>query len=87
MAKTTNVLSQKTIEHIAALSNPHMRAINDAVTAAYPDHPDAMYTVALTFQLVTLLSALDPVDRSAAVELINEFLALSSLGYRLTALS
>jgi len=75
------------VERIAALSNPHMKAINDAVSAAYPDHPDAMYTVALAFHFSTLLNALNPVDRPAAVDLINQFLAQAKLGYRISALS
>jgi hypothetical protein len=74
-----------------------MKAINDAVTAAYPEHPDAMYTAALAFHLCTLLSALDPADgravfphpaftkthRPDAVAVINGFLANARLGYRL----
>ena len=81
------VITQEILERIAALSNPHMKAINDAVTAAYPNDPDAMYTLALAFHLATLLSALDPADRPAAVDLINGFLAKSKLGYRLNVLS
>ena len=80
-------LDEQLLKRIAALSNPHMKAINDAVTAAYPDHPDTMYTVALAFHLTTLLNAINPVDRPAVVDLINQFLAKTKLGYRLTALS
>jgi hypothetical protein len=76
-------ITLETVNHLAALSNPHMKAINDAITAAYPEHPDAMYTAALAFHLCTLLNALDPADRPDAVKLINEFLTNTHLGYRL----
>ena len=60
-----------------------MKAINDAVTAAFPDsNPDQMYTLALTFQLGALLHALADADRPHAVDTINWLLAKTS-GYRL----
>jgi hypothetical protein len=71
------------VKHLAALSNPHMKAINDAVTAAYPEHPDEMFTAAFAFHLCVLLNALDPADRPDAVAMINGFLANGHLGYRL----
>jgi hypothetical protein len=71
------------LERIAALSNPHMKAINDAVSAAFPDsNPDQMYTLALAFQLGTLLNALNDADRPRAVDTINSLLAQTS-AYRL----
>jgi hypothetical protein len=76
-------ITLETVTHLAALSNPHMKAINDAVTAAYPEHPDVMYTAALAFHLCTLLDALNPADRPDAVAMINDFLANADLGYRL----
>ena len=60
-----------------------MKAINDAITAAYPEHPDAMYAAALGFHLGVLLNALNPADRPDAVAMINGFLANGHLGYRL----
>lgn len=80
-----HIITAETIERIAALSTPHMKAVNDAITAAFPDHPDAMYTVALAFQLCVLLQTLNSANRSSAIHLINGFLA--KLGYRLSALS
>ena len=82
----TLIIDEEMLEKIAALSNPHMKAINDAVTAAFPDQPDEMYTLALAFQLVTLLDALHSDDRSNAVNLINALLVRLG-GYRLSALS
>jgi hypothetical protein len=76
-------LDEQLLKRIAALSNPHMKAINDAVTAAFPDsNPDQMYTLALTFQLGALLHALADADRPHAVDTINWLLAKTS-GYRL----
>ena len=73
----------ETMKHLAALSLPHMKAINDAITAAYPEHPDAMYAAALGFHLGVLLNALNPADRPDAVAMINGFLASARLDYRL----
>jgi hypothetical protein len=81
----TRVLAIEILQRIAALTNPHMKAVNDDITAAFPDHPDAMYTIAIAFNLITLLQALNPADRPAAVDLLNQL--LTKIGYRLTALS
>jgi hypothetical protein len=71
----TRTLTNADIARIADLTNPHMKAVNDAVTAAFPNHPDEMYTVALCFQLVVLLKAFhDPEERSRVLALANEFL-------------
>jgi hypothetical protein len=76
-------IDMQLLERIAALSNPHMKAINDAVTAAFPDNnPDQMYTLAFAFQLGVLLNALNDADRPHAVDTINLLLAKTS-GYRL----
>ena len=78
-------ITTEMLQRITTLSNPHMKAINDAITAAFPEHPDAMYTAALAFHLFTLLDNLNPANRPAAIDLINSFLA--RLRYRLSALS
>jgi hypothetical protein len=75
-------LTMEMIERITTLANPHMKALNDDVTAAFPN---AMYTAALALNLIILLHALDPEDRPDAVHLINQFLVKA--GYRLDALS
>lgn len=70
------MLDLQLMQRIAALSNPHMKSMNDAVTDAFPDdNPDQMYTIALAFQLGVLLNALNPADRPQAVETINSLLA------------
>jgi hypothetical protein len=43
-----------------------MRALNEAVTAAFPDAPDEMYTAALGFGLATLFFSLDQAERPSA---------------------
>jgi hypothetical protein len=65
----------ETVRQLSEISNSRMKAINDAITEAFPDCPDQMYTAALAFQLCALLNALNPADRPSAVELINSFLA------------
>jgi hypothetical protein len=79
-------IDEQLLKHIDALSSPHMRAINEAVTAAFPDNnPDQMYTLALAFELGVLLHGLTDSDRPPAVETINALLA-SIGGYRLLKL-
>jgi hypothetical protein len=76
-------INTQLLERIATLSSPHMKAINDAVSAGFPDNnPDQMYTIALTFQLGVLLHALEAADRQSAIITINSLLAQTS-GYRL----
>jgi hypothetical protein len=79
------IIVTETLQHIAAISNPHMKALNEAITAEYPEHPDAMYTVALAFQFGVLLKALDPADRPDAIDLSNSL--LTQIGYRLDVVS
>jgi hypothetical protein len=81
----THILTVETLQRITALTNPHMKAVNDDIAAAFPDCPDAMYTVAMALNLLTLLQALNPDDRPAAVDLFNQL--LTKIGYRLNALS
>jgi hypothetical protein len=85
-AQKMTTLTNADIAQIAELTSPHMKALNDAVSAAFPDHPDEMYTVALAFNLVVLLKAFsNPDERARVVALINEFLAKAD--YRLVSLS
>jgi hypothetical protein len=80
---TAMKIDKQLLERIAALSTPHMKAVNDAVTAAFPDdNPDQMYTLAFAFQLGVLLNALDDTDRPHAIDTINSLLAKTS-DYRL----
>jgi hypothetical protein len=71
------------IRHIAGLTNPHMKALNEDVTEAYPEQPDMAFTLALGFSVSALLNALsDPVERANAVDGIN--LLVRHCGYALT---
>lgn len=76
-------ITLETLQHLSDLSTPHMKAMNDAVTAAYPLVPDEMYTAAMAFQLAILLNALNPSVRPDAVKLINGILSGSNIDYRL----
>jgi hypothetical protein len=74
------------LEQISEISTPHMKAINEAVEAAFPGvNPDVMHTAALGFQLGALLRALNDEARPEAVELINKMLSTSEVGYALAA--
>lgn len=72
-----------TLTLIADISTPHMKAINEAVTAAFPNDSDAAYTLALGVQLSALLYVLDPTVRPKAVEAINRLLEKNRSGYKL----
>src|SRR5262249_9024633 len=63
MADNTKLITLETLQQVSDLSTPHMRAMNDAITEALPEHPDAMFTVGLTFSLCVLLDSLNPTDR------------------------
>ena len=75
---------------IGAVSIPHMKAMRDAVVAAFPDDdPDRIYALALGFQLDTLLGALKRPcagidNRKLAVDELNTWLA-GVCDYRLTS--
>ena len=72
-----------TLTLLADISTPHMKAINEAVAAAFPDDPDAACTLALGIQLSALLYVLDPTVRPKAVEAINRLLEKNRSGYKL----
>ena len=73
-----------TIERITEITAPHLKAINEAIEAAFPDQKDQMVAVAIAFQLCILLQALDPAVRLNAVIIINAVLGKIEGGYRLT---
>jgi hypothetical protein len=79
-------LSAEMLDMIADVSNPHMKAINEALTAEYPDNSDAAYTAMMAFQLCALLNALNPSVRLQAVDLINDLLVKSQTGYKLVVM-
>src|SRR5262249_39607837 len=80
-----HALTVEMLERVVTLTTPHMKTLNDDIAAAFPEHPDAMYTVAMAVNLMTLLQALHPADRPAAIDLLNQLLTKS--GYRLIASS
>ena len=79
-------LTLETLNLIADVATPHMKAISEDLTAEYPDDPDAAYTAMLAFQLCTLLNALKPSVRPQAVDLINDLLVKFQTGYKLVAM-
>jgi hypothetical protein len=83
-------IDDQLLERVAKLSTPHMKAIDEAVTAAFPHHnPDQMYTLAIAIQLGALLHALADTDRPHAVETINAVLTdvnVNGSSYRLLKL-
>jgi hypothetical protein len=68
-------------KRIIAVTDPHIDAIKGAVTAAFPDNPEEMYTVALALHLGVILHILD-IDRKLAVDTINAILVKAN-GYKL----
>jgi hypothetical protein len=75
-------LTVELLQQISNLTTPHMKAVNDAVTEAFPDqNPDVIYTCALGFHLCTLIQALHPADRPPGIDLLNSL--LTKMGYRL----
>ena len=60
------------MEEIAAITTPHLKALNEQITTRWPVAPDMYVTLALGFQLSVLLANLsDPTDRMSAVDGIN----------------
>jgi hypothetical protein len=53
-------LTGTTLQHVATLATPHMRAILNEVTAAFPRQSDAMFTTAIAAYLTALLAELAP---------------------------
>ena len=71
------------MRHIAEITNPHLKAINDDLTEAYPGQPDMAYTLAIGFGLSVLLTAFsNPTKRANVVDGIN--LLTRFTGYVLT---
>ena len=76
------IVTTDVIRRIADLTTAHFRDINEEVSEAYPETPDATYALALGFALSTLLKALsDGQARANAVNGINLLVRLT--GYAL----
>jgi hypothetical protein len=78
-------LTGTTLQHVATLATPHMRAILNEVTAAFPRQSDAMFTTAIAAYLTALLAELAPAHRAREIDHINLF--LTTMGYKLIKLS
>jgi hypothetical protein len=75
-------LTEAVVQHIAEITNPHLKAINEDITEAYPEQPDMAYTLAIGFAVAVLLNALKPEKRASAVDGINVLTRFT--GYALT---
>ena len=60
------------IKRISEIETPHGKALNDDITEAFPDNPDAAYTLAVGFSVATLLGSFsDPSERANVVDGVN----------------
>jgi hypothetical protein len=67
-------LTGTTLQHVATVATPHMRAILAAITADFPAQSDAMFTTAIALYLSVLLAELAPERRAREIDHINLFL-------------
>ena len=73
-------------QHISGVTTEHMRALNQELTSAYRDHPDAAFSVALGAALgIALHSFSRPEDN--VVPAINGVLATFEQPWRLVPVS
>jgi len=78
-------ITKDVLERLSEISNPHMKAINEAVEEAFPNiHPDVTYTAALGFQLLVLLHSANGETRPKTVAIINSL--IETIGYQLAEL-
>ena len=62
---------------------PHLKALNEEITEAYPEHPDMALAVALGGAIGTLLSSFsDPTNRVVMADGMN--IMARTAGYALT---
>ena len=60
------------IKRISEIETPHGKALNEDITEAFPDNPDAAYTLAVGFSVATLLGSFsDPAERANVVDGVN----------------
>ena len=60
------------IKRISEIETPHGKALNEDITEAFPDNPDAAYTLAVGFSVATLLGSFsDPSERANVVDGVN----------------
>ena len=71
------------IKEINALTTPHLKALNETITARWPVAPDMYVTLAIAWQVSVLLGSLsDPEERLRMVDGIN--LLTKHTGYAMT---
>jgi hypothetical protein len=76
-------VAEQLLKHIATLSDPHAKAINEAVTAAFPKADSRpMHALVLAYQLGILLHAFDRDGGDNPIHTINVILARAG-GYKL----
>jgi hypothetical protein len=60
------------IKRISEIETPHGKALNEDITEAFPDNPDAAYTLAVGFSVAALLGSFsDPAERANVVDGVN----------------
>jgi hypothetical protein len=78
--------SMAVVQHIAGISTPHLKAMNDDLTSEYPDAPDDAFALAIGNSLATLLASLgDPQERTDVVDSINQLVRMT--GYTLMSIT
>jgi hypothetical protein len=69
---TDVTITRELLHEIAALTNPLLKALNEAVTERWPDAPDMHLTLAIGWGVSVMLGNLsDPSHRQSAVDGIN----------------
>jgi hypothetical protein len=75
-------VTEDLLKHVSSIIKPHLWAIDDAVTEAYPDHRDAAYTLALAYALAILVETSEVSAKMAVVDNINA--VMRNVGFALT---
>jgi len=82
----TFTVNDDVVASIAEITTPHLRSLNEDITEAYSEQPDAAFTLGLGFAVATLLNSMsNPEQRAEAVNGIN--LLVRHCGYALTPVS
>ena len=76
-------VTRDVIRRISEIEAPHGRALNEDISAEFPDNPDDAYTLAVGFSVATLLGSCgDTVERAHVVDGLNAMVCRT--GYALT---
>jgi hypothetical protein len=69
---TDVTITKELMTDIAAITTPHLKRLNEQITAKWPDAPDMHVTLAIGFIVSVLLGALsDPQERMSAADGIS----------------